>query len=73
MNRNCQLLARIRDKVLNEDSAERVVANRKDLVEWRDIEQWVLLSEGGHYTVLHMDSHGLTTQITIQYSLFGFI
>lgn len=70
--RNSQLLARIREKVLNGASAERAVAHRDEWAEWRDIEHWVLLSEGGHCTAAHMDSHGLATWITVQEGLFGF-
>jgi hypothetical protein len=69
---NCQLLARIRDKVLDGDSAERTVASREAWAEWREIEHWALLSEGGHCTAAHTDSHGLATWITIQEGLFGF-
>lgn len=71
--RNCQLLAQIRDRVLNRDSAERTVASRGDWAEWRDVEHWALLSEGGHCTAPHMDSHGLATWITLQAGLFGFM
>jgi len=34
---NCQLLLRIRDAVLNGDSAERAVASREEWNEWRDV------------------------------------
>lgn len=70
--RNCQLLARIRDKVLNGDRAERTVARGEEWAEWRDLEHWALLSEGGHCTAPHTDSHGLATWITVQEGLFGF-
>ncbi|KAK7972401.1 hypothetical protein PG988_006535 [Apiospora saccharicola] len=70
--RNCQLLGRLRDTVLNGNSAERVVARREDWVLWREIESWSLLSEGGHCTAAHMDSHGLATWITVQEGDFGF-
>ena len=70
---NCQLLARIRDVVLNGDSAERTVARSEEWTRWRDVEQWALLSEGGHCTAPHMDSHGLATWITVQQGVFGFI
>ncbi|KAK8851787.1 Lysine-specific demethylase 2B [Apiospora arundinis] len=72
--RNCQLLAQIRRAVLdkNGNSAGRTVATREEWAEWRDIESWALLSEGGHCTAAHMDSHGLATWITIQEGHFGF-
>lgn len=69
---NCQLLSRIREMVLNADAAERAVASREDWAEWRDAEHWVLLSEGGHCTAPHIDSHGLATWITVQEGEFGF-
>ncbi|VUC33276.1 unnamed protein product [Clonostachys rosea] len=71
--RNCQLLGRIRDQVLNGHSAERAQVSREDWTEWRDIEHWALLSEGGHCTAPHMDSHGLATWITVQQGCFGFV
>ncbi|KAK7994229.1 hypothetical protein PG991_015817 [Apiospora marii] len=72
--RNCQLLAQIRRAVLDKNgtSAGRTVATREKWAEWRDIERWALLSEGGHCTAAHMDSHGLATWITIQEGHFGF-
>lgn len=70
---NCQLLSRIRETVLDsKNSAERPVVSRKEWAEWREIEHWTLLSEGGHCTAAHMDSHGLATWITVQGGLFGF-
>ncbi|KAK8116327.1 hypothetical protein PG984_012829 [Apiospora sp. TS-2023a] len=70
---NCQLLARIREAVLdNRNSAGRTAATREEWAEWRDVEHWALLSEGGHCTAAHMDSHGLATWITIQEGHFGF-
>lgn len=70
---NCQLLGRIRETVLNVDGAERAMASREDWTHWRDIENWALLSEGGHCTAPHIDSHGLATWITVQEGAFGFI
>ncbi|KAH7358125.1 hypothetical protein B0T11DRAFT_283738 [Plectosphaerella cucumerina] len=70
---NCQLLARVRDMVLNGQSAERTKARRDDWDEWRSVEHWALMSEGGHCTAPHMDSHGLATWITVQEGLFGFV
>ena len=58
--------------MLRGDSAERVVARRAEWAEWREIEHWALLSEGGHCTAAHTDSHGLATWITVQEGLFGF-
>jgi hypothetical protein len=69
---NCQLLPRLRDRVLSGKRAERGVGTRDQWNEWRDILEWVLLSEGGHNTAPHTDSHGLATWITVQEGLFGF-
>ncbi|KAK7225164.1 hypothetical protein V2G26_013167 [Clonostachys chloroleuca] len=71
--RNCQLLGRIRDQVLNGYSAERVQVSRDDWLEWKDIEHWALLYEGGYCTAPHMDSHSLVTWITVQQGCFGFV
>ncbi|KAK3371250.1 hypothetical protein B0T24DRAFT_628270 [Lasiosphaeria ovina] len=40
--------------------------------QWMDVLEWVLISEGGHNTAPHTDSHGLATWITIQEGHFGF-
>lgn len=69
---NCQLLPRLRDEVLNPDRAERDTATRTQWNEWRDVLEWVLLSQGGHNTSPHTDSHGLATWITVQEGLFGY-
>ncbi|KAB5533524.1 hypothetical protein GE09DRAFT_1227534 [Coniochaeta sp. 2T2.1] len=69
---NCQLLSRVRDSVLSGNSAERTVAAKEKWNEWLDVMDWVLMSEGGHHTAPHMDSHGLSTWITIQEGQFGF-
>ncbi|CAK7203698.1 hypothetical protein SEUCBS139899_006441 [Sporothrix eucalyptigena] len=71
-NENCQLLPRLRDEVLNPSRAERDTAAREQWNEWRDVLEWVLLSQGGHNTSPHTDSHGLGTWITVQEGLFGF-
>jgi hypothetical protein len=69
---NCQLLSRVRDAVLSGSSAERTVAAKEKWNEWLDVLDWVLMSEGGHNTAPHMDSHGLATWITVQEGQFGF-
>lgn len=69
---NCQVLSRIRDSLLEGHTAERTRANRDDWNEWTDLLEWVLMSEGGHNTAPHMDSHGWSTWITIQEGHFGF-
>lgn len=69
---NCQLLPRIRDALLEGHSAERTKASREEWNEWTDLLEWVLMSEGGHNTAPHMDSHGWSTWITIQEGHFGF-
>lgn len=69
---NCQLLLQVRNAVLMEDSAERVVASTQEWNEWKNVLDWVLLSEGGHNTAPHMDSHGFATWITAQEGSVGF-
>ncbi|KAH7021585.1 uncharacterized protein B0I36DRAFT_334812 [Microdochium trichocladiopsis] len=69
---NCQLLLQVRNAVLMEDSAERVVASTQEWNEWKNVLDWVLLSEGGHNTAPHMDSHGFATWITAQEGSIGF-
>lgn len=69
---NCQLLPRIRDALLEGHCAERIKASREEWNEWTELLEWVLMSEGGHNTAPHMDSHGWSTWITIQEGNFGF-
>lgn len=69
---NCQLLPRIRDSLLEGHCAERIKASREEWNEWTELLEWVLMSEGGHNTAPHMDSHGWSTWITIQEGNFGF-
>ncbi|KAK0716736.1 hypothetical protein B0T26DRAFT_740451 [Lasiosphaeria miniovina] len=69
---NCQLLPQVRNAVLMEDSAEMVVASTQEWNEWKNVLDWVLLSEGGHNTAPHMDSHGFATWITAQEGSIGF-
>lgn len=69
---NCQLLPRIRDALLEGHCAERIKASKEEWNEWTELLEWVLMSEGGHNTAPHMDSHGWSTWITIQEGNFGF-
>ncbi|POS70243.1 hypothetical protein DHEL01_v211362 [Diaporthe helianthi] len=69
---NCQLLPRIRDALLEGHCAERIKASREEWNEWTELLEWVLMSEGGHNTAPHIDSHGWSTWITIQEGNFGF-
>jgi hypothetical protein len=69
---NCQLLPRVRDAVLMGTRAERIVISSDEWKEWRDILEWVLISEGGNDTAPHTDSHGLSTWITVQKGQVGF-
>lgn len=69
---NCQLLLRVRDAVLAGSSGERTVASKEKWNEWLNVMDWVLMSQGGHNTAPHTDSHGLSTWITVQEGLFGF-
>jgi hypothetical protein len=56
--------------MLNEGSAERAVASREQWNEWRDVLEWVLLSEGGNNTAPHKDF--LPAWITAQEEPIGF-
>ena len=69
---NCQLLLHVRNRVLMAGSAERVVASTQQWNEWKDVDKWALLSQGGHHTAPHMDSHGYATWITAQEGSIGF-
>jgi len=69
---NCGLLLEVRNRVLMGGSAERVTASLPKWAEWRDVDQWALLSEGGHHTAPHMDSYGYATWITAQQGQIGF-
>jgi hypothetical protein len=69
---NCQLLLQVRDAILTGSSAERVVVLRQDWNAWRNVTEWALLSEGGHNTAPHTDSHGYSTWITAQEGHIGF-
>ncbi|KAK3897100.1 ATP synthase subunit alpha [Staphylotrichum tortipilum] len=69
---NCELLLHVRNRVLMAGSAERVVASTQQWNEWKDVDKWALLSQGGHHTAPHMDSHGYATWITVQEGSIGF-
>ncbi|KAL8388750.1 hypothetical protein RB599_010077 [Gaeumannomyces hyphopodioides] len=69
---NCQLLLRIRDAILMGNDAQRIAASGEDWSTWRNVLEWALLSEGGHNTAPHMDSHGYSTWITVQEGNIGF-
>jgi hypothetical protein len=69
---NCGLLIDVRTRVLMEGSAERVTAPLQKWAEWKDVDKWALLSEGGHHTAPHMDSYGYATWITAQEGPIGF-
>lgn len=69
---NCGLLLDVRNRVLMEGSAERVTAPLQKWTEWKDVDKFALLSQGGHHTTSHMDSHGYPTWITVQEGQIGF-
>ncbi|KAK4139194.1 uncharacterized protein C8A04DRAFT_16078 [Dichotomopilus funicola] len=69
---NCGLFYDVRNSALMEGSAERVTASPHKWTEWKDVDTWALLSEGGHHTAPHMDSHGYSTWITCQEGFIGF-
>lgn len=54
-------------------SAERVVASTQQWNKWKDVDKRALLSQGGHHTAPHMDSHGYATWITVQEGTVGFV
>lgn len=62
----------MRDAILAAHEAETPIASVRSWPEWRDISEWVLLSEGGHNTIPHTDSYGLSTWITAQEGCIGF-
>lgn len=70
---NCQLLLRIRDTVLSTGSAGRRSAPVKSWNKWKDVTEWVLMSQGGNNTSAHMDSHGFATWLTVQQGEIGFV
>jgi hypothetical protein len=69
---NCELLLHVRNRVLMAGSAERLVVSPQQWSEWKDVDKWALLSQGGHHTAPHMDSHGYATWITAQEGTIGF-
>ncbi|KAF7558815.1 hypothetical protein G7046_g5341 [Stylonectria norvegica] len=69
---NCQLLQQIRDRLLSRSSALRTEASYVETRTWRDVLEWLLLSQGGNNTAPHTDSHGYSTWISPQEGKFGF-
>ncbi|KAK4194276.1 hypothetical protein QBC40DRAFT_38091 [Triangularia verruculosa] len=69
---NCQLLVQVRNTVLMGGSAERVAGSARQWDDWKNVLEWVLLSEGGHHIAPHTDSHGFATWITAQEGSIGF-
>jgi len=72
MGPNPQLLIQIRDAALMGNCAERTVASPAKWQKWKDVSEWCLVSEGGHNTAPHMDSHGFATWLTVQKGEVGF-
>ncbi|OAA63263.1 Transcription factor jumonji/aspartyl beta-hydroxylase [Niveomyces insectorum RCEF 264] len=70
----CSMLTTMRNRLFQRlnKTAERPVTQAAEYAQWRDLLEWALLSEGGHCTAPHMDSHGLATWITVQEGHFGF-
>jgi hypothetical protein len=69
---DCQLLGRIRDAVLDGNSNERCAASIGEWQQWKDVEDWVLLAQGGAQTLLHQYSCGKATWLTVQQGPIGF-
>ncbi|KAK0617925.1 hypothetical protein B0T17DRAFT_479525, partial [Bombardia bombarda] len=67
---NCQLLSQVRDTILNEYSAERIVASKDQWNQWRNVLEGALLSQGGHTTTVHEDGP-YATWLTVQEGLVG--
>ncbi|KAK3344481.1 hypothetical protein B0T25DRAFT_593730 [Lasiosphaeria hispida] len=57
---SCQLLVQVRNTMLMEESAERVVASTQQWSEWKNVLEWVLSSEGGHKTAWVAEPHCYT-------------
>ncbi|KAK3985469.1 hypothetical protein QBC44DRAFT_299108 [Cladorrhinum sp. PSN332] len=70
--KNYQLLQLIRNAALTGITAERQAATTAAWNTWQNVTNWALLSEGGHNTPPHMDSHGYSTWITVQEGFAGF-
>ncbi|KAF1952747.1 hypothetical protein CC80DRAFT_571449 [Byssothecium circinans] len=69
---DCQLLSRVRDVLLEGASAERCTAPITEWNKWKDDEDWVLLTQGGAFTLTHQDSCGKATWLTVQEGQLGF-
>lgn len=63
-NPNCTLLHEMQQRQLGHGSAE-------EYGHWNQLASWALLSEGGHNTSSHTDSHGMETWITAIQGGFG--
>jgi len=69
---NAQLLLLIKNAIMSSKEVTRPTAEGKEWSEWTQVLEWVLLSEAGNNTGAHMDSHGLSTWITVQEGEIGF-
>ncbi len=70
---NCQLLHRIRDKLLGGPTVERLNVSATEANYWTNVLDWALLAEGGSTTTPHTDSHGFGTWISSQEGQFMFV
>ncbi|MDF2435604.1 MAG: hypothetical protein JWP44_5237, partial [Mucilaginibacter sp.] len=70
---NCQVLRVLQHKVLSEGTAERTEASTVEWKRWKNVIDWVLLSEGGNNTAAHTDSNAFATWLTVQEGCIGFI
>jgi hypothetical protein len=68
---NASLLLRMRDVALSANSGQRHEAKSVLWQKWKDVIEWLLISEAGHCTGPHMDSNGFSTFITVQEGCFG--
>jgi hypothetical protein len=66
-----QLLNRVRDVLLEGASAERCTAPIVEWNKWKDDEDWVLLAQGSAHTLIHQDSCGKATWLTVQEGQLG--
>jgi len=65
---DCQLLPQARDAYWREKSTAKV----QQWEEWKDISEWILLSEGGVNTAPQMAKQALATWMTVQEGSVGF-
>lgn len=71
-NQNCLMLNQIAQRVLGHSSAQRASTSAEASAQWRQLEHWSLLAQGGNMTAPHTDGCGIATWIAPQEGKFGF-